>query len=398
MAETELDMKNGAERPSPFVFTLAGGAGATLLFLMGTGIMVYAWQAGEGLVCFVGYLVGAAIYVSGSVVLAWTGETHSDTSAPSILGIPSNVGIVVGTVILLIFTIPFLLLGSGQEKESLGKLLLGLNAVQLTAFILSSACQSLKHKQWRKAFDQFEINKHAAAEAAIEQVKQQAAVDKLNAELREVEAARQREQKKLDADNQAADAIRRKDARARCELFYHQHEPDMENRFNRERFNKFLTEYMNDKEPAEEVEKRGEELKTMIQAHLDHIRPPPKPDETEAHLKQLREEHESRFRDNEERRQREHEETLQRIAAEALEQAKAELAQTIEATAATAAQIRLRAVKIVADDLDQIELSLQKINESDHAEHLKVEETAKIRRRQKELQETLVALQNQLEQ
>jgi len=80
--------------------------------------------------------------------------------------------------------------------------------------------------------------------------------------------ARLREQRRA-----AEDARRRGDARARCELLYNRHAPDIVRRFPRKSMERFMQTYMRDADPAESVEQRGRELETIIEQHRNCVKP-----------------------------------------------------------------------------------------------------------------------------
>ena len=85
--------------------------------------------------------------------------------------------------------------------------------------------------------------------------------------------ARLREQRKA-----AEDGRRRVEARARCELLYSRHAPEIARRFPRKSMERFIQTYMSDADPAASVEQRGRELETIIEQHRNCVRPdkPPK--------------------------------------------------------------------------------------------------------------------------
>lgn len=75
----------------------------------------------------------------------------------------------------------------------------------------------------------------------------------------------------------AADARRRVNARARCELLYNTHAPEIGARFPRESFDRFLDEYMGDGASPAEVEHRGKELAKIIEQHRQTVKPDKQP-------------------------------------------------------------------------------------------------------------------------
>lgn len=67
---------------------------------------------------------------------------------------------------------------------------------------------------------------------------------------------------------------RRTDARAKAELTYSLFAPKLADRFNAGHLSDYLRKYMGDDQPAEDVERRGEELIGTLQQHLEFIDPP----------------------------------------------------------------------------------------------------------------------------
>src|SRR5207302_387592 len=79
-----------------------------------------------------------------------------------------------------------------------------------------------------------------------------------------------------DARRQATEQQRRIEARAQCELLYSLHAGDIADRYPKPRLNSFMQTYMNDSQPADVVERRGKELRGIIEQHLIAARPPTK--------------------------------------------------------------------------------------------------------------------------
>ena len=66
---------------------------------------------------------------------------------------------------------------------------------------------------------------------------------------------------------------RREDARAACELAYAIVAPEIGNRFSKADFTAFVSKYMTDSFPPEQVEERAVQLKAIIQQHQEKIVP-----------------------------------------------------------------------------------------------------------------------------
>lgn len=84
--------------------------------------------------------------------------------------------------------------------------------------------------------------------------------------------ARLREQQKA-----AEHGRRRVEARARCELLYNRHAPEIARRFPRKSMERFIQTYMSDADPAEHVEQRGRELENIIEQHRNCVKPDKQP-------------------------------------------------------------------------------------------------------------------------
>lgn len=87
------------------------------------------------------------------------------------------------------------------------------------------------------------------------------------------------EYRKLREEQQRRDAIegrRRTQARADCLLCYSQHMNEIADRFSRSNVNSFIRKFMSDNQPADEVEKRGQQLQRIIKEHANAANPPRK--------------------------------------------------------------------------------------------------------------------------
>ncbi len=80
------------------------------------------------------------------------------------------------------------------------------------------------------------------------------------------------------AKSEQADAQnRRAGARATCELLYHRYAHALGDRFPKSALDDFLTKYMGDNHPSEQVEERGHQLQALILQHVNQIEPPKTP-------------------------------------------------------------------------------------------------------------------------
>ncbi len=72
------------------------------------------------------------------------------------------------------------------------------------------------------------------------------------------------------------DQKRRENARARCEVTYHLHAPEIGKRFTRPMFDDYMRKYMGDGRDPDEVEERAAQLEALLQEHVERVRPAPK--------------------------------------------------------------------------------------------------------------------------
>lgn len=93
---------------------------------------------------------------------------------------------------------------------------------------------------------------------------------------RERQAREAAQRSEIAAQERQADESRRIDARAACEFLYARHAPEIGLRFPRSLYDAFVQTYMNDSFGPAEVERRGGELQTLIEQHLDEVKPRPK--------------------------------------------------------------------------------------------------------------------------
>ena len=72
---------------------------------------------------------------------------------------------------------------------------------------------------------------------------------------------------------ESANQQRRVEARAQCELAYSLHASEIEDRFPKATLSSFMQTYMSDAQPVEAVERRGNELRRIIQQHRETVQP-----------------------------------------------------------------------------------------------------------------------------
>jgi hypothetical protein len=90
-------------------------------------------------------------------------------------------------------------------------------------------------------------------------------------------SAREGEARHLQQQKAAEHGRRRVEARARCELLYNRHAPEIARRFPRKSMERFIQTYMSDADPAEHVEQRGRELENIIEQHRNCVKPEKRP-------------------------------------------------------------------------------------------------------------------------
>lgn len=81
------------------------------------------------------------------------------------------------------------------------------------------------------------------------------------------------ERQALERQLKSADQKRREDARLRCETLFSLQAPIIKKRFDKAKFDAFVTTYMGDARPAMEVEERAEQLTALITQHVQAVAP-----------------------------------------------------------------------------------------------------------------------------
>lgn len=75
------------------------------------------------------------------------------------------------------------------------------------------------------------------------------------------------------AKSAATEQRRRGDARAECLLFFNIHAPEIGTRFTRSQLDEYLKTYLNDDQPAPEVEEHAAKLIRVMTSHVDKTQP-----------------------------------------------------------------------------------------------------------------------------
>jgi hypothetical protein len=103
--------------------------------------------------------------------------------------------------------------------------------------------------------------------------------EELDRKERELARLHLEERQKVEAEAARRHVIeqqRRTEARAQCELLYSLHAKEIADRYPKPRLNSFMQTYMNDSHPAEMVERRGQEIRNLIEQHRSAVVPPKK--------------------------------------------------------------------------------------------------------------------------
>jgi hypothetical protein len=90
---------------------------------------------------------------------------------------------------------------------------------------------------------------------------------------RERQWARQQPEREAKARSAADAQKRRDDARAKCELLFSLHAPELADRFPRELFDDFAQRYLSDVHSPDYVEQRAQQLEDIIRQHLEKVQP-----------------------------------------------------------------------------------------------------------------------------
>ena len=97
--------------------------------------------------------------------------------------------------------------------------------------------------------------------------------DKADAYRAQLEADR-RAQEAQQASARVDAKCRCTDARASAALAYSLYAAKIQKRLSQEMFDRFVATYMGDEQPAEDVERRGQELLRTLRQHLEEVEPP----------------------------------------------------------------------------------------------------------------------------
>ncbi|MFO0945624.1 MAG: hypothetical protein U1D30_06730 [Planctomycetota bacterium] len=87
------------------------------------------------------------------------------------------------------------------------------------------------------------------------------------------EAKRREEEARRDAERRRANR-EREDARIQCELLYDRYRSELETRFPRSMLDGYITRYLGDDRPLEDVRQRASQLQELLQSHVDRVEPP----------------------------------------------------------------------------------------------------------------------------
>ena len=115
----------------------------------------------------------------------------------------------------------------------------------------------------------FRIEPHTGHTEPIDQRALQIEQDR-----RTQEEIRRREHEREETRSKAQSQRRRTDARAAAALSFSLYAPKLGNRFTKEMFDKYVTDFMGDQHAPEDVERHGQELVSILEKHLQEIQPP----------------------------------------------------------------------------------------------------------------------------
>jgi|GEM_PF-6542189 len=184
-------------------------------FLKSAGIVVLALSALGG--------VGAAVFVA------------NDSRSPDMPLLAPFMGAIVASGLYPIFAIAFLVVWHLFVRPTRG--------------VLSMASEHVKHR------------------TAIQEQRKQVAEESRREQEQIEEQRKLRESRDVMALAASTAARRRRDALARCEMQYSIYEPELQSRFPRSAFERYVGQFMRDLDPPDEVEARGEQLLEIIEKH-----------------------------------------------------------------------------------------------------------------------------------
>jgi hypothetical protein len=124
---------------------------------------------------------------------------------------------------------------------------------------------------------QREAQRRREAAARAEQIQRAHEEYERAAPDRERSRAEEAERARAAAELQA----RREDIRAHCDYLYQLYCPEIEDRFSRNKFNDFVSTYLNDRRPVDVVERHAGHLRSLLDMHMKKTDP-------RAHFKSLR--------------------------------------------------------------------------------------------------------------
>lgn len=93
---------------------------------------------------------------------------------------------------------------------------------------------------------------------------------------RELATREAAERQRVVEQQRQIESHRREDARVACDLLYALREPDIGDRYSRQRFEEFVSTYLGDSKPIDVFERRAAELQQLIQQHYQAVNPPEK--------------------------------------------------------------------------------------------------------------------------
>lgn len=154
-----------------------------------------------------------------------------------------------------------------------GALALGLSMIVLAGSIqifrpLAQAVETAQQRaRWRK-----EAREHERRRLKEEDERRRRDKEWERTRPQREEAERRKQEEDLRRQRQQKSASeRRQEARSQCELVFNLHKIDIKSRFSRAMFDDYIKKFMSDVEEPETVERRGRELRDLLQKHYEQV-------------------------------------------------------------------------------------------------------------------------------
>lgn len=143
--------------------------------------------------------------------------------------------------------------------------------------ILVGVGQGLKWCVWKPIQAGTRLTRQLMADASSRrQAAEWAERDRENRRRERIRERQAAEERDAQARRRQRAQKRRQDARARCEVFFSLHAPELGSRFTKQMFADYVRQYMGDAHEPDEVEERATQLCALMQSHLEKAKPAPK--------------------------------------------------------------------------------------------------------------------------